>query len=300
MIYLGVKTLAAIESAVAADQGATFRGLLKKHTQNLTDAFDTDTFPFRSHLGASQIGRDCMRELWYSFRWVKAPEHSGRLLRLFNRGHCEEARFHALLELIGCTVHTHLDEKQIRIKTARGHGGGSVDCVVSNIPDLPAGLSALAEYKTHSSKSFYKLVAEGMRAAKPEHYAQTNTYAGHLGLSVIVYFAVNKDNDELYIEILPFDQNEFVKQEHRFSFVVESPTPPRRISNTSSFWKCKICDYQGVCFFGHSIKVTCRTCTSARILDDGVWFCGKYQVPLDKHQQLRACAQYTPIIKSLN
>src|SRR5208283_4628088 len=56
---------------------------------------------FRKHLGASDIGHQCERYLWYKFRWMCEPKFSGRMLRLFNRGHLEEARFIEWLEGIG-------------------------------------------------------------------------------------------------------------------------------------------------------------------------------------------------------
>ncbi|CAA2409794.1 Phage Exonuclease [Xanthomonas phage Suba] len=58
----------------------------------------------RNHLGASLIGGDCRRKLFYIFRWVKHHIHSGRMQRLFNRGHREEERFIEWLEGIGFKV----------------------------------------------------------------------------------------------------------------------------------------------------------------------------------------------------
>jgi hypothetical protein len=60
----------------------------------------------RKHLGASLIGQKCSRALWYVFRWVRRPEHNGRVLRLFNRGHREEDRFVEYLRGIGFKVFT--------------------------------------------------------------------------------------------------------------------------------------------------------------------------------------------------
>ena len=47
----------------------------------------------REYLGLSAMGSDCDRAIWYSFRWAVPPEgHDGRMLRLFETGHREEAR----------------------------------------------------------------------------------------------------------------------------------------------------------------------------------------------------------------
>lgn len=64
----------------------------------------------RWHLGASLIGHECKRYLWYVYRWcfretgTDAANHA-RKQRLFNRGHREEARYIEWLEGIGCEVH---------------------------------------------------------------------------------------------------------------------------------------------------------------------------------------------------
>lgn len=59
----------------------------------------------RSHLGASEIGHSCAKYLFLKFRWAFYKKFDGRMQRLLNRGHFEEARFVQYLEGIGCTVH---------------------------------------------------------------------------------------------------------------------------------------------------------------------------------------------------
>ena len=91
----------------------------------------------RRHLGASVIGKKCARELWYLFRWSLERKHSAQLLRLFNRGHLEEARFVGYLRAVGIEVwDTNPDSKgkdgkpeQWRIEDHAGHFGGSLDGV---------------------------------------------------------------------------------------------------------------------------------------------------------------------------
>jgi len=58
----------------------------------------------RNHLGASELGEECWRKLWYGFRWTKLDYHDGRMMRLFNVGHSAEPRFVAYLKGIGFEV----------------------------------------------------------------------------------------------------------------------------------------------------------------------------------------------------
>ena len=64
----------------------------------------------RAHLGASMIGRECNRALWYGFRWATVPNFPGRVLRLFKRGHDEEdilfVIYHQLMSKFGLLIKT--------------------------------------------------------------------------------------------------------------------------------------------------------------------------------------------------
>lgn len=70
------------------------------------DAWSCDTYDdgHRNHLGASLIGHDCNRYLWYVFNWCLAGTFGGRMQRLFQRGHREEAEFIKYLRGIGFEV----------------------------------------------------------------------------------------------------------------------------------------------------------------------------------------------------
>jgi hypothetical protein len=58
----------------------------------------------RLHLGASGLGHKCDRWIWLSFRWAIQEQFPGRILRLFRRGHNEEATIVADLEAIGIKI----------------------------------------------------------------------------------------------------------------------------------------------------------------------------------------------------
>jgi hypothetical protein len=46
----------------------------------------------RGHLGASQVGARCARQVWLQFRWAGEEKVGGRMRRLWDRGHEEEHR----------------------------------------------------------------------------------------------------------------------------------------------------------------------------------------------------------------
>jgi len=58
-VTLATKTLAAIDAAIEADQGAAYRQHLKNVLPHIGDAYrGVEESPFRSHMGASIIGRE--------------------------------------------------------------------------------------------------------------------------------------------------------------------------------------------------------------------------------------------------
>jgi len=89
-------------------------GVAKQLARRIAD--DIDEYVIRSydgghrnHLGASLIGDECKRKLWYIFRWCYRDmfgdqKNRARMQRLFNRGHREEDRFVEWLEGIGVKI----------------------------------------------------------------------------------------------------------------------------------------------------------------------------------------------------
>ncbi len=242
--------------------------------QHADDPFrGQDEVPFRNHLGASMIGRQCDRELWYSFVWAKVVSFQGRILRLFQRGHLEEVRFVALLRMINCTVWQHdANGKQFRIHGANGHYGGSLDGVVQGIPECP-NEPVLAEFKTHSANSFAKLESLGVALAKPEHFVQMQCYGRAYNLKTALYMAVNKDNDDLYAELITIDPRIGADFESRALAITSARVPPPRCSEEPGYYGCRYCDYSSLCHKGGQYFRSCRTCKSGNPAEDGSWVC---------------------------
>lgn len=298
-MQLATKTLAAIETALVIDQGAKFRGFLAQTMPQAGDAYSTKEDPFRAHLGASLIGRECGRELWYSFHWATKKQFDGRILRLFNRGHLEEPRFVALLLMIGCQVYqVDANGKQFRIVGHRGHFGGSLDAVVVGLPDIPDE-PVLAEFKTHGDKSFAALVDNGVVAAKYEHFVQMQIYMGKSNLRWALYCAVNKNDDSVHMEIVAFDQTTYDRYLARSAIIIDSADPLPKINNSPAWFKCKFCDHKAICHQNVVPEKNCRTCRWALIGNNGTWICTetmynatRLDPVLSTEQQFRGCGYY--------
>lgn len=239
---------------------------------------------FRAHLGASMGGEKCLRKLWYSFRQIMAVKFDGRMLRLFSRGHREEQFFLDDLEAIGFNVQAEdANGKQFFFRSLKNaHVGGSGDGffqTLEGIDVLPAGAYGILEFKTYNTKSFKRLVdAQSVKAVKPLHYSQMNLYMGWSNSAWAVYMAVCKDTDELYIEILQFDQDEFNRVENNMIQVVDASSPPPPLNTDPTRFECKYCDFKKPCYGDQFIlNISCRSCVYSKPVDNGTWLCQRKQ-----------------------
>jgi hypothetical protein len=289
---LATKTIEAINKQLEKDQGNKFRALLKEFILLAEDAYSQKTDDVRTHLGASLIGKGCTRELWYTFRWAAGGRFEGRMIRLFNRGHLEEPRFVALLRMIGCEVWQYEDNGgQFQVSFHNGHFGGSLDCVLRGCPDDPSQ-PLLGEFKTYNEKSFEKLQKEGVRTAKFEHYVQMQIYMGGKNLAKALYLAVNKNTDELYGELIPFDPEQFQESLKRGGLIIQSGAAPPRINESPGWFACKFCNFRQICHFKAQADRNCRTCIFSLPGNNGIWTCQKHQKRLTKEEQLAGCSDY--------
>lgn len=245
---------------------------------------------FRPHLGYSGIGGPCERQIWYSFRWSTRARHAGRILRLFQTGNLAEARFVADLRRIGVTVLDVDPEngRQWKFVGPTGHDGGSMDGVAIDIPEAPKTWHAV-ELKTHSAKSFGELQRKGVQQSKPTHYAQMQCYMHVAELTRALYLAVNKDNDDLYVERIHYDRvaaERLMAKARRIVFATEAPA---RFTDNQDAWQCRYCDHRAVCWEGQMPECHCRSCKHAVPIEGGEWHCALHGVGLDFEAQKLGC-----------
>ncbi len=259
--------------------------------------------PFRRHLGASIIGDECARKIYYSWRWVMAEKFDARMLRLFNRGHLEEPRFIGFLRAIGVEIWEVNPVKggQYKVSAHYGHFGGSLDAVGRNLPDLPPDTPFLLEFKTHNDKSFKQLKENGIMKTKWKHFVQMQDYMGLKALQWALYCATNKDTDEILLELVQFSQTDFDRSLKRAGEIIFAETPPPRVNHSPSFWKCKFCHLREFCHFGKGMpERNCRTCIHSIPSKDGSgnWLCTiasndpKLHLSLDEAAQRAGCGMY--------
>lgn len=258
----------------------------------------------RKHLGGSLIGDPCARKLWSVFRWLKQEQFSGRMYRLFNRGHREEERFVAWLREIGCEVQEFEnvvdgEGTQIRISGVNGHFGGSLDGRLKlperyNVPEQVM----LAEFKTSGTGSgFQKLRDNGVEMAKPLHFAQMSVYGNKYGYRYAIYLCINKNDDDLIVEVVKLNWELGKTLEDKAHDIINSEVPPPKISQTPTAFQCRYCHFSPICHEGEIPEKNCRSCVHAVPIENKQWGCRKFNSIIPEDFIPKGCDDWTPITK---
>lgn len=241
--------------------------------------FEKMTDEMRPYLGPSQAGEPCERRTWLSFRWAVRKTFPGRMLRLFRRGQREEDTVISMLKMIGMDVSREQEEV-----TFGGHVYGHIDGVVNN---------AVLEIKTHNLKSFEAL-KEGVKASKPQHYAQMQLYMLGLDLTRAVYFSVCKDDDRIHTERIELDKEYAQKELAKLKRITTEERIPAPISTDPAWYQCKFCEAHDLCHgSGFTKEINCRTCAHSTPLGTGSWHCIRWGSIIPVDGQRNGCPSHT-------
>ena len=261
------------------------------------------TEPPRGHLGASVIGRECSRALWYSFRWCSSMSIDGKLGRLFNRGHLEELRIVPWLREAGIIVREFQPDgkTQLRMSGVGGHYGGSLDGLAWLPAEFEYEESLILEMKTSNDAQFKKLVKEGVKLSKPEHFAQMSVYGEKYGAEYGLYVAVNKNNDDIHVEVVLLSHALARELEVKASEIITAQEPPRRLTEISTDFRCRYCDSKGICHADQPPLRNCRSCKHASACQKtdaapSGWACAMYGACIPEAHLLAGCDKYEPIV----
>ena len=273
------KTLNAIKEQIESDNGAEFKRQEQIILPQMHDAYKADKKDgLRDHLGASVIGETCLRKIWLNYRGCNQSTIDARMIRLFNRGHLEEARFHAMLRAIGCITWFDDNGKQFGYKD--GVFAGSIDGLAVDIPDCPNELVML-EFKTMNDSRFKQFVSTDMLNFKGyENQCKINMYCmskysqdtlNTLAKSCenrkveptlwnTLFIAVNKNTDEIHATLIHRDDEWVVRNLNDRIEKALSQTPPSTLHDSIKFVTCKMCSLNKYCFDNKPLPHNCRTC----------------------------------------
>lgn len=238
-------------------------------------------------ISVGELGTECDRALWLTFRWASPQEEvDGRKVRIFRRGDLEEERLISDLEAIGVEVFGQQD----RIRLVSGHVRGKIDGRAIGIPEAPK-TEHLCEFKSSNTKNFALVVKSGCKEAQPKHYVQVQIGMHAFGLQRALYMVCDKNDESIYAERIEYDAEFCLRLLARAERLINEHEAPSRISEDPTNFKCMFCKHKDVCHESVFPRPTCRSClfATAEMSGDGSWSCSRFSKPLSIDEQKAGC-----------
>lgn len=257
--------------------------------------------PERPYLGMSSIGRDCERQLWYSFRWaVREAFDCGALWR-FEDGHRTEDVLADRLRLVpGVHLRT-IDPRtgqQFAFVDLGGHFRGHADGMVEGILQAPATLHVWEAKATNDKKlaELEKLKAEvGEKAALAKwdtvYHAQAILYMAYSETTRHYLTASTPGGRVMASARTNTDLDEARRLRAKAERIIAAPEPLTKLSDDPSWYQCRWCPAADVCHRGAMPAVNCRTCahSTPEMDGNGRWSCAHHRRDVTVQEQREGC-----------
>jgi hypothetical protein len=256
-------------------------------------------------IGMSEVGKECDRAIWYSFRWASKPEtFTGPKLRIFKTGHIHEDQIVADLRAGGLIISEHDPDSppnrhtgkmnQWEVRGLDGHLKGKLDGRCWNVPEATKTEHVL-EIKTHNDRSWKAVVKDKVEKAKPEHFMQMQLYMHFTGLTRSLYVAENKNDSKLYTERCEYNMTVCLATLARLEFIRDAQTPPTRLHEdpeAKMAFACKYCKSLAQCHMNDWSRTNCRTCLHSTPVDGGFWHCARWDRNIPYLEQREGCGAH--------
>ena len=260
----------------------------------------------RTYLGAYQIGGECSRALWYSFRWCAKKQFDGPTHRRFEDGHRGEDLMASRLRLVpGIELHT-LDPRtghQFEMVAHGGHFKAHMDGAIYGILQAPKSWSVWEHKCTNEKKQekLAKLKAElGEKQALASwdavYYAQAQVYMKYTGMKrhyLTCSSPGERDTVSVRTNYCAKDADATMDKALK---IIQSPEPLQRVSEKPEYYLCgpKWCDYRDICHKQAIPDVNCRTCahSTPEMDGDGRWSCARHKADIPVEWQRKGCDQH--------
>ena len=194
----------------------------------------------RDYIGASIIGSECLRQIWYEYKGYKGIEVPTKTRRTWDIGKRLEG---LVIEWLSCAgVEIYDLGNNILKKSILPYFKGSYDALI-----IVNKKMYILEVKTAKDASFKLFVKKGLKEWNFQYYCQTQSYMGMEDIDSAYILVLNKDNSELSDELITFDASLYERLKEKARIVSEYQEPPARISNSPLWYQCKLCKYNKVC-----------------------------------------------------
>jgi len=248
----------------------------------------------RHYLGMSQIGEECWRKLFYSFRNAEKRKQEAWLIKTAHDGYLQEdlmayrLRMLPNIELVTNNSNTvnnilgldivsrETDRDQIGFKLLLDHFNGHIDGMIKGLVEAPQTWHVW-ENKTNEKKfnNLIKIRAEkGEKEALKEwnltYYLQAQIYM-HVTETTRHYLTVCAPGGRQYISIRTEYNRKQAESiiEKAKSIIFDNWSLPAKLSESREFWKCKFCEFQGICHDKDIPQIHCKTCRYREPVQNG-------------------------------
>lgn len=204
----------------------------------------------RDYLGASAIGDECARKLWYSMRIKQGPSEN---IYAIEDGHRTEELIAERLRMVdGITLWTH-DENGNQFSFEDGDFRGHVDGVIVGLIQAPKTPHVWECKCTSTFKDFVKAkqkYGEKRALEKWNHlyYVQAQIYMHYLKLNrhyMTVASPGGRDIDSCRTE---YQRDVALKYIDRAKKILSVDVAPERGYKDKTFYKCKWCPFSEECW----------------------------------------------------
>ena len=258
----------------------------------------------RFYLGISGIGNPNQRLVWMRYRWLMPNDWEPRVLRLLDLGNVvEDDLIKKLRKIPGASIYdVDKNGKQFETKALGGHVKGHIDGVASNLPGLDQDNPYLLEFKTANDNRFKNLNKIGSYCEWSDEYAaQLHLYMGFFKFKHAIAIVYNKNNSDLYTEIVEFDKDLFDALIEKAKNVLLSESPPENyIPETDYRIRSYMTPGQQASYLGRALpaKIHCRSCRFAKVdIDkkDAHWHCTQHDKKISTDRQTKGCNRHNYI-----
>ena len=211
----------------------------------------------RGYVGASSIGDDCERKLWYQLNKPEyARERKAELILAANDGHRGEDLFASYVRKIdGVELVTHgADGRQLGFSDLDGGFKGHCDGLITGLPQAPK-TRHVWEHKVKNEK-YYNLLLNLKTTNDIKNVLQLWDYTYYCQAVIYMYYfdctrhymTVGMAGSRKFQSLRTNSNTELAKQLiQKAKRILAYTTPPLGISSNPTFWKCKFCDYSKEC-----------------------------------------------------
>lgn len=180
--------------------------------------------------------------------------------------------------------------EQEKARAVHGFVRGKLDGIALGLLEAPKK-THVVECKSVNTKGFKSIQKDGVRKAKPLHFAQIQLYMHILGIDRGFYYVKCADTQEYWSERIEYDVEFCIRLLANLERIIFSDYPPGRISEKADFFACRFCRHHAVCHEGAMPRVSCRTCIHFQTERGGDCHvsCQRWAKPLGIGEQKDAC-----------